>query len=236
ELGIVWDTADAAFEQNLAAARAYYELHGTLAAPRHATALDRALGQWLTNIRRPGGLGKDLGRARRRAQELAAIDPDWNPRENGWTVDWQRHYAYLTQLLTGGARLADVVPGVTLHGEDVGRWLTTQRRDFSKLNEEQQRRLGKLGVKKAAQTRKAPTKAAVASGPGMGGTAFQKGLEALAQYVAREGRLPGRAHVEQLPDGKHRTGVWIANQKQRRDRLDQTQLAALAELGVDWAR
>ncbi|WP_404962029.1 helicase associated domain-containing protein [Streptomyces sp. 147326] len=59
ELGIVWDTADAGFEQNLGAARAYYELHGTLAAPRHATALDQAVGQWLTNIRRPGGLGKD---------------------------------------------------------------------------------------------------------------------------------------------------------------------------------
>ncbi|MER6523123.1 hypothetical protein ABT246_40755 [Streptomyces sp. NPDC001553] len=40
ELGIVWNTADAAFAENLAAARAYFELHGTLAAPRHATALD----------------------------------------------------------------------------------------------------------------------------------------------------------------------------------------------------
>ncbi|WP_405940609.1 helicase associated domain-containing protein [Streptomyces sp. NBC_00207] len=34
ELGIVWDTADHGFETNLAAARTYYELHGTLAAPR----------------------------------------------------------------------------------------------------------------------------------------------------------------------------------------------------------
>ncbi|WP_392900968.1 helicase associated domain-containing protein [Streptomyces sp. LN699] len=147
ELGIVWDTADQGFAENLAAARAYFELHGTLAAPRHATALDRAIGQWLTNIRRPGGLGKDPERAGRRAEKLAAVDPDWNPRENGWTVDWQRHYAYLAQLLAGGARLADVVPGVTRHGDDVGRWLATQRRDFSKLNAEQQRRLGELGVK-----------------------------------------------------------------------------------------
>ncbi|MFE4632770.1 hypothetical protein ACFRJ1_05230 [Streptomyces sp. NPDC056773] len=36
-----------------------------------------------------------------------------------------------------------------------------------------------------------------------------------------------------LPDGtEHRTGVWIVNQKQRRDRLEREQLA---ELGVDWA-
>ncbi|MFI5763998.1 hypothetical protein ACIA8F_24050 [Streptomyces sp. NPDC051563] len=38
ELGITWDTADAGFAENLAAAKAYYELHGTLAAPRHAVA------------------------------------------------------------------------------------------------------------------------------------------------------------------------------------------------------
>ncbi|MGW0396073.1 helicase associated domain-containing protein [Streptomyces sp. NPDC003042] len=71
------------------------------------------------------------------------------------------------------------------------------------------------------------------SRPGKGGKAFQKGLEALRQYVAREGRLPGRAVVDVLPDGaEHRTGIWIGNQKARRDRLDAGQLA---ELGVEWA-
>ncbi|MFF3432437.1 Helicase associated domain protein, partial [Streptomyces sp. NPDC002602] len=237
ELGIVWDTADAGFAENLAAARAYFELHGTLAAPRHATALDRAIGQWLTNVRRPGGLGKDPERAGRRARELAAIDPDWNPRDVGWTVDWQRHYTYLTQLLTDGALLDDIVPGVTLHGDDIGRWLTTQQRDFDKLNTEQRRRLGELGVRKAVRDRKTAAKAATASGPSKGSGAFQKGLEALAQYVAREGRLPGRGVVQVLADGtEHRTGIWISNQKQRRDKLDPAQLAALAELGIHWAR
>ncbi|WP_327739917.1 hypothetical protein OG749_44765 [Streptomyces nojiriensis] len=46
--------------------------------------------------------------------------------------------------------------------------------------------------------------------------------------------MPGRVVVERLPDGsEHRTGIWISNQKQRRDKLDQAQIAAL---GVDWAR
>ncbi|MCX4722258.1 Helicase associated domain protein [Streptomyces virginiae] len=236
ELGIVWDTADAGFEQNLGAARAYYDLHGTLAAPRHATVLDQAVGQWLTNVRRPGGLGKDPGRAQRRAAALAAIDPDWNPGTRGWTVDWQRHYAYLAQLLAEGARLTAVVPGVTRHGEDVGRWLATQRWNWDRLNEEQQRRLGELGVKKAPPARKAAAKTTAAVGPRASGEAFQTGLQALQQYVAREGGLPGRAVVERLPDGtEHRTGIWIGNQKARRDKLDQTQLTALAELGVHWA-
>ncbi|MFB6564078.1 helicase associated domain-containing protein [Streptomyces sp. NPDC056400] len=238
-LGIVWDTADAGFEANLGAARAYYQLLGTLAAPRGAAIMDVQVEQWLTNVRRPGGLGKDPVRAERRAAALAAVDPDWNPAVLGWTVDWQRHYAYLAQLLAEGAHLSAIVPGVTRHGDDVGRWLTAQRRNWDRLNTEQQRRLGKLGVKpqKAPRARKAAVKATTASGPRAGGEAFQKGLQALQQYVAREGRLPGRAGVQEMPDGDNRrVGVWLANQKQRRDRLDQAQLAALAELGADWAR
>ncbi len=89
---------------------------------------------------------------------------------------------------------------------------------------------------KAPRARKA-AKTTTAARPRARGEAFQKGLTALQQYVAREGRLPGRAAVEQLPDGtEHRTGVWIGNQKARRDRLDTAQLAALADLGVDWAQ
>lgn len=236
ELGIVWDTADAAFEQSLAAARAYHQLHGTLAAPRGAAILDVQIGQWLTNVRRPGGLGKDPARAARRAAALAAIDEDWNPATLGWTVDWQRHYAYLTQLLASGTRPADVAPGVTLNGEDVGRWLATQRRDWARLNEEQQVRLGELGVKKAVRARTAPAKTGTTAGPGASGTAFHKGVTALAQYVGREGRLPGRGVVQVLSDGsEHRTGIWLGNMKARRNRLDQAQLAALAHLGVGWA-
>ncbi|MFK0016369.1 helicase associated domain-containing protein, partial [Streptomyces sp. NPDC091027] len=176
------------------------------------------------------------GQAERRAAALAAIDPDWNPGTRGWTVDWQRHYAYLAQLLEDGVRPAAIVPGVTRHGEDVGRWLASQRRNWDRLNTEQQHRLGLLGVKKAARARTAPTKTAAASGTRAGSTAFQKGLEALRQYVEREGRLPGRTVVERLPDGaEHRVGIWIGNQKARRDKLAPAQLAALAGLGVEWA-
>ncbi|MFE1877522.1 Helicase associated domain protein [Streptomyces sp. NPDC059496] len=241
ELGIVWDTADASFETNLGAARAYYEQHGTLAAPRGATILDIAIGQWLTNIRRPDGLGKDPARAQRRAAALAAIDPDWNPGTLGWTVDWQRHYAYLTQLLAEGARLTAIVPGVTRHGDDVGRWLASQRRNWDRLNEEQQHRLGELGVKKAVRACKAAAKTATVAGPRTGGEAFQKGLKALQQYMARTGSVTvPRGHLEAVDiDGAEhavKLGIWVTNTKSRRAKLDQTQLDALADLGVDWAR
>ncbi len=44
ELGMIWDAEDFAFAEQLAAARAYFADHRTLAAPRSATALDRAVG------------------------------------------------------------------------------------------------------------------------------------------------------------------------------------------------
>nr|WP_079408512.1 helicase associated domain-containing protein [Streptomyces sp. 3211] len=145
ELGIVWDTADAGFETNLGAARAYYELHGTPAAPRHATA--RAVADQHPP---PRGLGKTPYARSNRPAALAAIDPDWNPGPLGWTVDWQRHYTYLAQHLAEGARLTAVGPGTPRHGD--GRRTVVrhpQRRNWNQLNTEQQRRLGDLGVTEA---------------------------------------------------------------------------------------
>ncbi|MGW7327348.1 hypothetical protein ACWGIU_01685 [Streptomyces sp. NPDC054840] len=40
---------------------------------------------------------------------------------------------------------------------------------------------------KAPRTRKAAAKTATATGPRAGGEAFQKGLQALQQYIQREG-------------------------------------------------
>ncbi|MFE6062596.1 hypothetical protein [Streptomyces sp. NPDC056431] len=46
--------------------------------------------------------------------------------------------------------------------------------------------------------------------------------------------MPGWAVVERLPEGsEHRTGIWYANQKARRD---PARLTALVHLGIDWAR
>ncbi|WP_260463609.1 helicase associated domain-containing protein [Streptomyces sp. TRM72054] len=46
-----------------------------------------------------------------------------------------------------------------------------------------------------------------------------------------------RGHVETLPDGTEvRLGVWIMNQKTRRAKLAPNRLAALADLGLDWAQ
>ncbi|MGW8881524.1 helicase associated domain-containing protein [Streptomyces mirabilis] len=75
KLGMAWSAADARFQENLAAARVYFEEHWTLCAPRSAAALDKPVGQWLSNLRRPGALS---GHPEWEAA-LLAVDEDWNP-------------------------------------------------------------------------------------------------------------------------------------------------------------
>ncbi|MFD3344389.1 Helicase associated domain protein [Streptomyces anthocyanicus] len=238
ELGIVWEPADEAWEENLGAARAYFEAYGTLAAPVTAAILDRPVGQWLANARKKGGLGKDPKRARERAELLAAIDPDWRP---GWPVDWQRHYAALTTLTGEDGVLGSVEPGTVVHGMDVGRWLATQRQDWALLSEGQRERLAGLGVEPAERPVPAQAGAggAAAGGKPSGGRSatFERGVAALAQYKARTGSLTvSRGHTERLEDGTEvRLGVFLSNTKSRRAKLDADKLAALAALGLEWA-
>ncbi|MFD7583660.1 Helicase associated domain protein [Kitasatospora sp. NPDC059817] len=239
-LGMVWDPLDAAWEENLAACRVHFEHHGTLAAPRTATALDKPVGQWLSNQRRPGVLD---GRPDR-VEALAGIDPDWNP---GWPLDWQRHYAAVTECVQGGAQPADLLPGVTVHGLDVGRWLERQRQRvvWHGLMDEQQQRLAALGVEPLA----APAAGGEGQGKGAAGgrktgagkvSAFDRGLVALARYRERAGSVTvPRQHVEEIPGGDGGTvevklGVWISNTKTRRAKLTGEQLDQLAALGLDW--
>ncbi|MFB7225849.1 helicase associated domain-containing protein, partial [Streptomyces sp. NPDC056227] len=117
-------------------------------------------------------------------------------------------------------------------------WLARQVRDWARLNEEQQHRLGETGVKPAVRAQKASARSGPKTGATKGSDAFTRGVAALAQYIQREGRtVVGRNHMEELPDGTFlRLGVFLSNQKSRRDRLSEQQLAALAELGYDWAQ
>ncbi|WP_308280693.1 helicase associated domain-containing protein [Streptomyces coelicoflavus] len=166
------------------------------------------------------------------------IDPDWKP---GWPVDWQRHYSALKTLAGEDGVLGSVEPGTVVHGMDVGRWLATQRQNWALLSEGQRDRLAGMGVEPAE--RPVPTQAG-AGGAAVGGkpsggrsAAFERSVAALAQYKARTGSLTvSRGHTERLEDGTEvRLGVFLSNTKSRRAKLDADKLAALADLGLDWA-
>ncbi|MFI1051808.1 Helicase associated domain protein [Streptomyces griseoruber] len=227
-LGMVWSVADERFQENLEAAKAYYDQHWTLCAPRTASALDRPLGMWLANLRRPGALDDHP----EWKTALEAVDEDWNP---AWPADWQRHYAALRELVRDEEGPADVLPGVTIHGMDIGRWAAKQRQPavWASLMDGQRERLEQLGVVPLPPEQETPAKA-----PQGASGAFERGIAALAQYKAREGSVTvPRGHTEQLEDGAEvRLGVFLSNSKSRRAKLTVDKLAALAALGLEWAR
>ncbi|MFF0509121.1 Helicase associated domain protein [Streptomyces fimicarius] len=235
EVGMVWSVGDAAFWKNLGAARAYHAAHGTLACPKNTVWEGVPVGQWLSNLRRPGGLGTNPDRALERRRALETIDPEWNPA--GWSVDWQRHYAAARHLLAEEqGRPAELLPGVTVNGVDVGTWTTRQTDPavWDTLNPEQQKRLEALGLTRRTET--TPAAPAGKSGKDGKGGAFERGIAALTQYAAREGRIVvPRAHVEETPHGPVRLGTWISNTRSRRNKLTDQQREQLAALGVDWA-
>ncbi|QBR04627.1 helicase (plasmid) [Streptomyces sp. S501] len=231
ELGMVWSIADAGFWRNLTAARAYHAVHGTLAAPKDAVVEGVAVGQWLANLRKAGGLGKDEVRAAERRAALEAIDPEWHP---GWSVEWQRHYATARSLLGEEGGLTEVLPGVLVHGCDVGTWINRQRdaATWEALLPEQRERLEALGL--------TPLPAAPAKNTASTAGAFERGILALEQYRARTGTVTvPRAHIETVVvDGEEhpvKLGVFLTNSKTRRAKLAADKLAVLAALGLEWA-
>ncbi|MFF0170798.1 DEAD/DEAH box helicase [Streptomyces prasinus] len=250
EAGMVWEPGEEAWETKLAVLRSYRHATGHLA-PRQDQVWGESqaeglvpIGQHLANLRRKGGLGKDPERAVARAQQLTAIDTDWNCP---WPLNWQRHYRVLADLAATevGGVLPDIQPGVTFDGDDIGRWLQRQKQPstWTQLSTEQQERLSKLGVQPVQAPTGAPAAGRAAKGSGKTQQAFQRGLTALAQWVEREDahRPVPRGHSEEIVvDGETepvivKLGVWVSNTKTRRNKLTDAQREALAELGIEWA-
>ncbi|MEU5397643.1 DEAD/DEAH box helicase [Streptomyces tibetensis] len=241
EAGMVWEPGEEAWETKLAALRSYRRATGHLA-PRQDQVWGESeadglvpIGQHMANLRRKGGLGKDPERAAHRAQQLAAIDPDW---DCPWPLDWQRHYRVLADLVDADGSLPDIAPGVLMDGDDIGRWAQQQSRSWFELSDEQQRRLSALGLKPVEW----PIAVPAAKSAAKASAAFQRGVAALSQYTAREGhhRVP-RSHSEQITVESEtapvivKLGVWVSNTKSRRDKLTPEQRTALRELGIEWA-
>ncbi|MFH9829407.1 DEAD/DEAH box helicase [Streptomyces bobili] len=247
EAGMVWEPGEEAWENKLAALRSYRQATGHLAPRQDAVWCQSEaeglvpIGQLITNLRRKSGLGKDPKRAAERAEQLAAIDPDWNCP---WPLDWQRHYRVLADLVDADGSLPDIAPGVLMDGDDIGRWLQRQSQPatWAQLSTEQQKRLTTLGVKPVQAPSPAPAATRATKGPGKAQQAFQRGLTALTQWVEREGahRPVPRGHAEEIAvDGEPepvivKLGVWTSNVRSRRDKLTQEQLNALRKLGMEW--
>lgn len=148
-------------------------------------------------------------------------------------MEWQRHHAALRELLTDEEDQSEVLPGFTVHGMDIGKWLAKQRQHtvWTELMDGQRELLEAVGIVPL------PPEPEPSKRPKTALSAFEKGVAALAQYKAREGHVKApRAHVEVLEDGSEvKLGVFLSNSKSRRAKLTADKLAALAALGLEWA-
>lgn len=145
--------------------------------------------------------------------------PRWRPWTKtgnpAWPAHWQRHYAALRELLADEQGQAHVLPGVTVHGMDIGKWLARQRtpKTWHALHDGQRERLEAIGITPPAPEPEEPAKAPK------------------APVSLPEGH---RSPVD-LPDVPEiRLGVFLSNTKSRRAKLTPDKLQQLAALGCDW--
>ncbi|MFD7258614.1 Helicase associated domain protein [Streptomyces sp. NPDC059874] len=227
ELGMVWSHFDVAFEEGLAAARAWAAEHGHLLPPVDATWAGAPVGVWVKNQRAaarregPGALSEE------RREALEAVDASWCP---AWEISWQRAFHLTRVHLDAGGRLP-LAPGeVLVQGEDLGAWVRTQRLNWERLSWAQRWLLEHtLGATPASrEERPAPRRSHA--------EAWADHLEAAEQFHMREKhlRVP-RKHVELYGDQEYRLGAWIANQRSRAASLSPDRVEALDALGMRWS-
>ncbi|GHH27182.1 hypothetical protein GCM10018780_81630 [Streptomyces lanatus] len=251
KLGMVWSHFDVAWEEGLSAARGWAAENGHLLAPLDATYQRAKVGIWLKNARAAARKAAEIEQRRAeelpvgslagalsddRREQLEEIDPSWCPT---WPVEWQRAFHLTRQHLDEGGALPTEPGQVVRQGEDLGRWVRTQRLGFDKLTSVQQWMLEHvLGIEPAAEDEKPRPRRTQADKWALNYAAAQ-------QFYEREGhlRVP-RKHVETIVVGidgegqeerELRLGAWVGNQRSRAATLSPERVEQLSAIGMRWA-
>ncbi|MGW2027390.1 Helicase associated domain protein [Streptomyces decoyicus] len=246
-LGMIWAYFDVAFDEGLTAARGWADEHNVgLAAPVDASWNGYPVGTWLKNQRAAARRADDNARCREedlpvehptgalseeRREALEDIDPHWYP---AWPVAWQRAYrlVHLHRTATGAL---PTKPGEAIAmGEDLGRWIQAQARDFERLSPAQQWLVENvLELQPTAEQDKPPRRRSQQE-------KWNLNLAAAAQYRQREGNLAvPRSHTETWvdEDGQEQSvklGSFVANAKSRAAKLAPERRDELSTLGMRW--
>jgi hypothetical protein len=232
-LGMVWSHRDVAWEEGLTAARGWAEENGHLLAPLDAVHRGHKVGIWLKNARADARAGT---LAPERHEQLEDIDPSWCP---AWPVEWQRAFHLVRQHLQARGVLP-TAPGQAVHqGEDLGRWVRTQRLGWDRLTTVQQWMCENvLGIEPAAEDEKPKPRRTQAD-------KWALNYAAARQYYEREGHLQvPRGHVERIVTGNDgedqeerdlKLGSWISNQRSRAATLPPERVEQLSAIGMRWA-
>ncbi|MEV7077815.1 Helicase associated domain protein [Streptomyces sp. NPDC093516] len=255
KLGMVWSHYDIAWEEGLAAARAWAAETGHLLAPLDATYQGYRVGIWLKNARAAARKAAEIEQRRAeglpvesaagalpdgRREQLEDIDPSWCPT---WPVEWQRCFHLTRMHLEAGGTLP-LEPGEVVHqGEDLGRWVRSVRLGWDKITTVQQWMCEHiLGITPAAEDEKPKPRRTQAD-------KWAMNYAAAKQFYEREGHLQvPRKHVETIVVGDRkgrcgedqgerqiRLGAWIGNQRSRAATLSPERVELLSAIGMRWS-
>ncbi|MDQ0798360.1 hypothetical protein QFZ58_006848 [Streptomyces sp. B1I3] len=205
KLGMIWSHFDVAWEEGLAAARAWATEHGHLLAPLDATHQGAKVGIFLKNARAAARKAAEIEQRRaeglpvessagalsdERREQLEEIDASWRP---SWPVTWQRCFHLVRMHLDAGEALPTKTRQVLRQGEDLGRWVQAQQLGWDKLTSVQQWMCEHvLGIQPARDEDKPKPRTSQAEKWAMHYTAAK-------QYYEREGHLQvPRKHIETI--------------------------------------
>ncbi|MER5785549.1 Helicase associated domain protein [Streptomyces mobaraensis] len=239
-LGMVWSHQDVAFEEGLAAARAWAEVHGHFLPPATAVWNGHPVGTWAKNQRAAGRLadaiaerraaGRPVGSStgaltQARREALEEIDPGWCP---AWDVGWQRCFRLTQAHVEGGGAVPAAAGEVIVQGEDLGRWVTACRLGWDGLLPVQQWLLENVLNLTPAEEHERPVKRTQED-------KWALNLHAARQYHAREGhlRVP-RKHVEMVGEQPVKLGTFLDNTRRRASKLTPERHADLDALNMRW--
>jgi cation transport regulator ChaC len=199
--GWEWDLNEADYQKRLGALKQFVEREGH-ASPLSVYVEDFQgekinLGTWVASRR------KDFKAEKLSAERIAALEAlpgwEWDPNE----ADYKKHLGALKQFVEREGHASPPQNHVEdFQGEklNLGTWAGSRRTDF---------KVGRLSAERTA---------ALEALPGWEWdpfeAAYQKYLEALKQFVEREGHAsPPQNHVEDFQGEKLNLGTWVSNRR-----------------------
>ncbi len=214
EIGMVWDAFSDQWERNYLEAVEYYREHGNLLVPgRYISASGIKLGKWIVS-QRMIRIGKQRGRlTAEQIKRLDRIGMAWNADEERWRIGYEAALAYSR---TYGDL---IVPAdyETAEGYRLGMWIKLKRQQYKRgtLTEQRIRDLECIGMRWNIVAER-----------------WQEMYDEAKTYYELNGNLKV-PHAYKTAGG-YDLNSWLANMKRKKDCLNEEQISALSNIGMQW--
>jgi len=216
-IGMIWKTADAAFEEGFLEATRYAAKHGDLEVPTKYVSPDGfKLGAWINRMRkRYAKQGNYAALSEEQIGRLESLGMQWGNRiDRQWDIHYEIARAYYHAHGDLNVPTDHVQDGLKLQ-----KWITHQRQNLreGRLSEAQQNKLAEIGF--SAQTRL---------------KTWDENYEQAQRYFKAHGNL--EVPPDHIAENGTWLGKWISTQRtdHKRGKLTREQIMRLDAIGMRW--